>query len=107
MGMTLTIAAILIIGPPSKFMPRMVKLMILLLFFETRHPSYSESSEHTLVIEFNPSVLGLCLKDLDEDSISHKFFPRSVFGLRVLGFIIRLFGVVVFLLDMLEIPGYS
>ena len=106
MGVTLTIAAILIIGPLSKSTPRLVKIMIRLFFLASRQLSYSETSEHTFIIEFNSFVSRLCLKDLDQDSISHKNFPGSVFGLRVLGFIVCLFGVVVFLLHTLEVPGY-
>lgn len=107
MGMTLTIAAILIIGPLSKILPRLIEIIIPLVCLATGHLSHPPTSEHTLVIELDSSISGLCLKDLNQDSISYKLFPGCKFGLRVLGFIVRLLGVVVFSPDMLEIPGYT
>ena len=107
MGMALTIAAILFISPLGQSKPPLVKFLIRLSFLATGYLSYPIASEHTVVIELDSSVSGLCLQDLDQDSIPHKYFPESVLGLRILGFVICLLGVVCFLRNMLEIPGYA
>ena len=90
----------------GRSMARLVKGPIPLGPPETADPYYSASSKLTLVLEINPSVSGLCSTDLDQDMVFKTVLPGVVSSLGTFGFIISLFGLVVFLSDMLKIPSY-